>query len=46
VSLELLVRGWAKADIRCAANSYERQKEGLGKRFVAEVDLLQKARCS
>jgi len=38
VSLELLVRGRAKADIRRAAKWYERQKEGLGKRFVAEVD--------
>lgn len=38
MSLDLLVRGRAKADIRRAAKWYERQKEGLGKRFVAEVD--------
>ena len=38
MNLELLVRGRAKADIRRAAKWYERQKEGLGKRFVAEVD--------
>ena len=38
MSLELLVRGRAKADIRRAAKWYERQKEGLGKRFVAEVE--------
>lgn len=35
---ELLVRGRAKADIRRAAKWYERQKEGLGKRFVGEVE--------
>lgn len=38
MKLELLVRGRAKADIRRAAKWYERQKEGLGKQFVAEVD--------
>ena len=38
MNVELLVRGRAKADIRRAAKWYERQKEGLGKRFVAEVD--------
>lgn len=38
MNLELLVRGRAKADIRRAAKWYERQKEGLGRRFVAEVD--------
>lgn len=38
MNFELLVRGRAKGDIRRAAKWYERQKEGLGKRFVAEVD--------
>jgi plasmid stabilization system protein ParE len=38
VKLELLVRGRAKADIRREAKWYDRQKEGLGKRFVTEVD--------
>ena len=38
MTLELLVRGRAKADIRRAAKWYERQREGLGRRFVAEVD--------
>lgn len=38
MTLELLVRGRAKADIRRAAKWYERQRDGLGKRFVAEVD--------
>lgn len=38
MNLELLVRGRAKADIRRAAKWYEQQKEGLGERFVAEVD--------
>lgn len=35
---ELLVRGRAKADIRRAAKWYERQREGLGREFVTEVD--------
>ena len=35
---ELLLRGPAKADIRRAAKWYERQCEGLGREFVAEVD--------
>ena len=35
---ELLLRGRAKADIRRAAKWYERQRKGLGKDFVAEVD--------
>ena len=35
---ELLLRGRAKADIRRAAKWYERQREGLGRNFVAEVD--------
>ena len=35
---ELLLRGRAKADIRRAAKWYERQREGLGREFVAEVD--------
>ena len=35
---ELLLRGRAKADIRRAAKWYERQREGLGRDFVAEVD--------
>ena len=38
MTLELLVRGRAKADIRRAAKWYEKQREGLGKQFVAEVD--------
>ena len=35
---ELLLRGQAKDDIRRAAKWYERQLEGLGREFVAEVD--------
>ena len=35
---ELLLRGPAKADIRRAAKWYERQHEGIGKEFVAEID--------
>ena len=35
---ELLLRGRAKADIRRAAKWYERQREGLGRDFVGEVD--------
>ena len=35
---ELLLRGRAKTDIRRAAKWYERQRKGLGKDFVAEVD--------
>ena len=35
---ELLLRGRAKADIRRAAKWYERQRKGLGRDFVAEVD--------
>ena len=35
---ELLLRGRAKADIRGAAKWYERQRQGLGREFVAEVD--------
>jgi len=38
VKYELLLRGRAKADIRRAAKWYERQREGLGREFVAEVD--------
>jgi plasmid stabilization system protein ParE len=38
VKYELLLRGRAKADIRRAAKWYERQRKGLGKDFVAEVD--------
>jgi plasmid stabilization system protein ParE len=38
VKYELLIRGRAKADIRRAAKWYERQREGLGRDFVAEVD--------
>jgi plasmid stabilization system protein ParE len=38
VTYELLLRGRAKADIRRAAKWYERQREGLGRDFVAEVD--------
>ena len=35
---ELLLRGRAKADIRRAAKWYERQRTGLGRDFVGEVD--------
>ena len=35
---ELLIRGRAKRDVRRAAKWYERQREGLGVEFVAEVD--------
>ena len=35
---EILLRGHAKTDIRRAAKWYERQRKGLGKDFVAEVD--------
>ena len=35
---ELLLRGRAKADIRRAAKWYERQRKGLGRDFVAELD--------
>ena len=35
---EFLIRGRAKRDVRRAAKWYERQREGLGKEFVAEVD--------
>jgi hypothetical protein len=38
VKYELLLRGRAKSDIRRAAKWYERQREGLGRDFVAEVD--------
>jgi plasmid stabilization system protein ParE len=38
VKYELLLRGRAKTDIRRAAKWYERQRKGLGKDFVAEVD--------
>jgi len=38
VKYELLVRGRAKADVRRAAKWYERQREGLGREFIAEVD--------
>jgi len=38
VKYELLLRGRAKADIRRAAKWYERQRKGLGRDFVAEVD--------
>ena len=38
MTLELLVRGRAKADIRRAAKWYEKQREGLGRQFIAEVD--------
>lgn len=36
---ELLIRGRAKRDVRRAAKWYERQREGLGKEFVAQVDV-------
>ncbi len=38
MSHELVVRSRAKADIRRAAKWYEKQREGLGAEFVAEVD--------
>ena len=36
---ELLIRGQAKRDIRRAAKWYERQRQGLGREFVVEVDV-------
>jgi plasmid stabilization system protein ParE len=38
VNYELLIRGRAKRDVRRAAKWYERQREGLGREFVGEVD--------
>jgi len=38
VNYELLIRGRAKGDVRRAAKWYERQREGLGREFVSEVD--------
>jgi len=38
VKYELLIRGRAKTDIRRAATWYERQRKGLGREFVGEVD--------
>jgi plasmid stabilization system protein ParE len=38
VNYELLVRGRAKRDVLRAAKWYERQREGLGREFVSEVD--------
>ena len=35
---ELLIRGRAKRDVRRASKWYERQREGLGREFVVEVD--------
>ena len=35
----LVTRGQAKADVRRAAKWYERQRNGLGREFVAEVDV-------
>ena len=35
---ELLIRGRAKRDVRRAAKWYERQRAGLGREFVVEVD--------
>ena len=38
MTYERVIRGRAKVDIRRAALWYERQREGLGAEFVAEVD--------
>jgi toxin ParE1/3/4 len=38
VKHRVIVRGRAKADVRKAAGWYERQRPGLGREFVAEVD--------
>ncbi len=38
MTYDLVIRGRAKADVRRAARWYERQREGLGREFVAEVD--------
>ena len=37
---ELVIRGQAKADVGRAAKWYERQRDGLGREFVAEVDAV------
>jgi toxin ParE1/3/4 len=38
VKHRVIVRGRAKADVRRAGDWYERQRPGLGRQFVAEVD--------
>ncbi len=40
MTYRLTVRRQAKADIRAAARWYERQRPGLGRAFVQQVDLL------
>jgi plasmid stabilization system protein ParE len=40
VTYRLVVRRQAKADIREAARRYERQRVGLGRAFVQQVDAL------
>jgi plasmid stabilization system protein ParE len=39
VKYQLVVRRPAKADVRSAADRYELQRPGLGREFVAEVDV-------
>lgn len=39
MNYEILIRGRAKRDVRGAAKWYERQREGLGREFVSEVDV-------
>jgi plasmid stabilization system protein ParE len=38
VKYHLVVRGRAKADVRKAVGWYERQRPGLGRDFIAQVD--------
>jgi plasmid stabilization system protein ParE len=40
VTYRLVVRRQAKADIRQAARWYERQRVGLGRTFVGQIDAL------
>ena len=40
MTYRLIVRRQAKADIRAASRWYERQRSGLGRAFVQQVDLL------
>jgi plasmid stabilization system protein ParE len=40
VTYRLVVRRQAKTDIRLAARWYERQRAGLGRTFVQEIDAL------
>jgi plasmid stabilization system protein ParE len=40
VTYRLTVRRQAKADIREAARWYERQRHGLGRAFLRQIDML------